>query len=129
MKTILIYAVLALVLMPAIVAHAGSRTDDAVTRELVAQWNLERDQIALQVVKNWLQGRPDAVIAEDVARLANTCMNIAITTRKAEPVLADLAGFESKPVGLLHVLLEREGVHLKAGDAFAGKTFRIYIRD
>jgi hypothetical protein len=129
MKKILIYSVLALVLMPAIAAHADPQTDDAVTRELVSQWNQERDQIALQVVRNWLKGRSDAVIAEDVARLANTCMNIAITTRKAEPVLADLAEFESKPVGLLHVLLEREGIHLKAGDAFAGKTFRIYVRD
>ena len=128
MKNHIMISVLMILILGGSVQAETAMGSESVTRDLVAKWVNKRDDISIRIVQAWLRQEPTSHRQELMASWANTCLNIAITTREDEPMLSELSKYDCKAAGLLDYQLSRKGVRIRSGDSFAGIRFSIYNR-
>ena len=117
----------AVVLVGGAAANAGTDyKSDPVALDLVSGWTRDRDELTNEIIVEWLQQVSPETVARHLTRLANICMNIAITTRKADPLFAGLKEYECQSAGLLDLYLACEGASVALGGAFAGRHFELF---
>jgi hypothetical protein len=127
MKKIITIATIGFVLLAGQAVTAGQAGDDAFSRQLVAQWEEDRDRYMMQTLQTWLRGAPEPEWLVPLTRLANVCMNIAITVNRDEPALEAMAQHDCPPAALLAWYLADQGRPLDVEAAFAGQQFEVSV--
>lgn len=107
----------------------GAGELDATSRAVVTDWARERDQAAMQYLRSWLVGEPDAsrvpVALTLLAREAGICAMIRDKDLDLLQRYCLLWGRRVTPETLPVVLMERRGIRFDPVTPFEGKTFSL----